>query len=313
MPDTKTGALPDGVRVAETFLENHNYDEAEKYFHAVLSKDGNQARALNGLGICYQERDRNLDRAVSFFRNAVQVDPSYLKARKNLIIALLEHNLPYVAMDEYVAGIKHDPKNGRMRLEYADILATKLRFPEVLKQVREALVSAVAAKDEALFNECQQFLRQLKLPQANKLAAEFEPQRPQKPSDSSFLMKVGAGVAAGVLAVSVYLQTRPVQKAGPEILCARYSAGASLDGLAAAAREVHIARAAIYEPGGRLLFDKTLADMTAEDWARFEQLLKEPEGRAVFGSPPSISLNRWCTVNFAAGKVAHSVSLSHAP
>lgn len=305
----RAAQVPDGVRVGETYLEAKNYAQAERYFHSVLAKDGGQVRALNGLGVCYQERDRDLFQAAAFFRNAVLLDPGYLKARRNLIVVLLEQNEVYQAFDEYVAGLKHDPKNGRLRLEYADLLATKLRYPEVIAQCRQIL--ADAGDDLSLFDDAIAFLRGLKLPGAAKLADEFAGKRPRQGADPKVF--IGAAVLLAA-AIGGWVYTRgPGQKLGPDILCSRFVAGTPVAGLAQASREAQIARAAVYDPGGRILFDKTLPAMRAQDWKAFQELLGASEGRAVFGSPPSISVNRWCTVNFSAGKVTSALSMSHAP
>ncbi|MCX7044020.1 MAG: tetratricopeptide repeat protein [Candidatus Sumerlaeota bacterium] len=60
--------------------------EGEKLYLRALALDSDKSRAYNGLGIIEAKR-KNYRKAVEYFKQAIEIDPNYIKAKENLAAA----------------------------------------------------------------------------------------------------------------------------------------------------------------------------------------------------------------------------------
>ena len=78
------------LSLAKTLTKNpYEHEEALNIYKKVLQIDPNSSQALNGIGICYVSK-KDFDKAISFFRKAIELKPGLISAHYNLGLSLLK-------------------------------------------------------------------------------------------------------------------------------------------------------------------------------------------------------------------------------
>jgi tetratricopeptide (TPR) repeat protein len=277
---------------------------------AVLAARGEHADALNGIGACIVGSGGDPEQAIAFFRRALQAAPAHAQARRNLAVTLLKLNRVRDAVQEHRELVRQ--KNGDLRVEFAALLAAHGWKEEAFQDLRQVL--SRASSDRKLTDSCLKALAALDLPAAKALAAQHQRMPPRRrPLPLRALLFAGAALGLAMAAAAAWHLRAPAEKEGPGQLCREFAAGMPTSGLADRAGQLQIARLALFEPGGRTIIEKPLPELDARDWEKVRDRLARSQGRAVFGARPSISLNRWCTVEFSNGRITGSMVHSYAP
>jgi len=147
------GKFPDDDSLAfelgTTFDKQKKFAEAESAFRQVLSRDPENALALNYLGYMLAERGERLDESVSYLKKALQVEPgnpsyldslgwAYFKADK---LDLAETNLKSAA-DQLKT-------NSVIQEHYGEVLFKLGRFDEAIAAWSRALAGDGDSIDKA--------------------------------------------------------------------------------------------------------------------------------------------------------------------
>ena len=69
--------------LAQIYMDEEKYDDAEKEFESILEKDENSADAHYGLGVIYEERGDAV-KARALWRQCLKIDRNYQGAIKKL-------------------------------------------------------------------------------------------------------------------------------------------------------------------------------------------------------------------------------------
>jgi tetratricopeptide (TPR) repeat protein len=114
MPPELQASFDEGVRA----LKAGRLDEAESAFRGVLARGGNLAYVHNNLGIVHQERGRHA-KAITEFREAIRLDPTYVAPRILLGASLLALGRLSEAKLQLQRAVKLAPREPLARLQLA--------------------------------------------------------------------------------------------------------------------------------------------------------------------------------------------------
>ncbi|HEX2488102.1 MAG TPA: tetratricopeptide repeat protein [Blastocatellia bacterium] len=79
------------VALGDTNFELKRYEEAERWYQSAVKQNPNDATVRNDLGLSFYLRSpRDLDRAITAFREALKIDSRYEKSLQNLTQALID-------------------------------------------------------------------------------------------------------------------------------------------------------------------------------------------------------------------------------
>jgi tetratricopeptide (TPR) repeat protein len=79
------------VALGDTNFELKRYEEAERWYQSALKQNPNDATVRNDLGLSFYLRSpRDLDRAITAYREALKIDSRYEKSLQNLTQALID-------------------------------------------------------------------------------------------------------------------------------------------------------------------------------------------------------------------------------
>ncbi|MBI5623335.1 MAG: hypothetical protein HY924_06115 [Elusimicrobia bacterium] len=215
------------------------------------------------------------------------------------------------AVREYHELLRTEPDRDRLRVTFAELLAAHGWAEEAFQQVRRSLPRAEG--EEGLLERCLAVLDSLELPAARELAASCRTGLADRRKRARRLLLAGTGLGLVLTLAAVLHGLGRDAKPGPELICREFPKGAPVNGLPERASQLELYRLVLETLDGRTVLDKPMAALTPQDLAALQERLTGLEGRAVLTNPPSISVNRWCVVEFAGGRVVKSESLSHAP
>jgi len=116
-PTYSNQALGEFFKNALQAQENHNYDEAEKFYSLILNQIPQHADSLHYLGLIKHEKKNNTE-AIKLIRLAVNQNPDDLDALMNLSIILEEDNQFDAALNTYKDILK---KNDRHALAHCGL------------------------------------------------------------------------------------------------------------------------------------------------------------------------------------------------
>jgi tetratricopeptide (TPR) repeat protein len=83
IPQASAEEIVDLIEKASNYLGRGNFDEAEKVYIKIISKDPRNARAYRGLGKIYK-RQRNFKDAEASFKQVLKLEPDDKEAKKEL-------------------------------------------------------------------------------------------------------------------------------------------------------------------------------------------------------------------------------------
>jgi tetratricopeptide (TPR) repeat protein len=131
LPPALQATFEEGVRA----LKAGKLDEAEKAFRAVLEKGGEAAYVHNNLGIVLQERGQH-EKAVTEFRAAARLDPSYVAPRILLGASLLALGRVAEARTAAERAVELAPREPLARLQLARVLERSSDWATAVEQYR---------------------------------------------------------------------------------------------------------------------------------------------------------------------------------
>jgi Flp pilus assembly protein TadD len=107
----RRGALMDDlIFIAESHMERGEYHEARKIYNEVLSRDPNNAKAYNKLGVILA-REGDIEQAKTHFMKALEINPYMSSAASNLGNVYFEAHDMEKAKEYYKKAIVLDPEN----------------------------------------------------------------------------------------------------------------------------------------------------------------------------------------------------------
>ncbi|MBI5883818.1 MAG: hypothetical protein HZB91_12035 [Elusimicrobia bacterium] len=242
-------------------------------------------------------------------------DPAPSSRLPRRIADLLSRDLVHEAVREYQALLRKEPDRPALRVEFAELLAGRGWTEEALRHLRQAL--SPAEGDDLLIERCVADLESLPLPAAKTLAAKVraESAERRRRGQRRYRLRLLAAAALALAVVAALVRDRADSAggSGPEKICREFPKGSPAAELPERARELRIFRLVLKDQAGRPVLDKPLSELAPEDWDAVQERLAGLKGSVVFTNPPSISVNRWCVIDFAGGRVDRSVALSNAP
>ncbi|MBT3191065.1 MAG: tetratricopeptide repeat protein [Verrucomicrobia bacterium] len=102
--------------------QNGQFSNAEKTYLLLLDRSPNHTPSMNNLGCLYRELEQ-YDKAVALFDRAIATDSTYLNARFNLAVTLMDSGSVVEAMKQFVDILQIDPTHAGARAGIRQIMA----------------------------------------------------------------------------------------------------------------------------------------------------------------------------------------------
>ena len=131
----------DNFALAVRYHRLGDFDQARRYYLAVLAEDELHVEARNNLGLLYHERGME-NEAIEQFQRAIGINPRYLTARSNIAVALTSAGRLAEARAELRAALALEPRSADVLVNMA-LVEKADRRPE---QAIELLLRAVGAE-----------------------------------------------------------------------------------------------------------------------------------------------------------------------
>jgi tetratricopeptide (TPR) repeat protein len=135
--------FPDDLTItfqtASVFERQKKFDDAERKFRDVLSKDPLHAQALNYLGYMLADRGERLDEAVGYIKRALQVDPYNGSYLDSLGWAYYRQNRLELAETNLAQAAGQSVRSSAIQDHYGDVLFKLGRYEEAVSAWQRAL------------------------------------------------------------------------------------------------------------------------------------------------------------------------------
>ena len=131
---------PAYVGLGHTHLKQGDLDAAEKAFKHAVAKDKKHAPAYNGLGLVYRNKNKELRRAIAYFRDAIRADKQYSEARYNLARTLEEYGNSET-LKAYRNVLEIDPKHPNANYRLGILLDENREYEKAVQAYRDQLAA----------------------------------------------------------------------------------------------------------------------------------------------------------------------------
>ncbi len=137
-------SAPGDIQLLENYgfllIGIHSYDEAREVLQKVIARRGKSAVALAGLAELY-EHEENIEKAITYNKEALNIDPSLIQARRNLADLLKRTGETRKAIEEYDTVIRKSNATASDHFELG-LLLWELKYTskaqdEIIKAVQQ--------------------------------------------------------------------------------------------------------------------------------------------------------------------------------
>ena len=129
---------PASLHLAEIYLQQRRYDEAEAILRGVLEQNNYLSQAHNALAIVLEEKGLSRE-AETHYREAAKINPEYIVPLRNLTALYHERKDFGRAIDTGRAAVKRNPEHPKGYLVLARVYITTGKFDEAQTLLREGL------------------------------------------------------------------------------------------------------------------------------------------------------------------------------
>ena len=140
------------LNMAIAWFRKGQLDVGELVCQSALRIDDNNAPILNMLGLIHLKRD-DVRGAITMFQMAVDADPLYLDARKNLAAVTLNFKDFETAAKQLAEVLKQSPNDDEFRISYAVALRGMQQYDEARQALNQVLTKSRGNQD-ARYNLC---------------------------------------------------------------------------------------------------------------------------------------------------------------
>lgn len=130
--------LSENINAGRNLIDNGNFDEALKVFHNVIENGQNSPDAYFYIAFVHQLKGENL-KAVSFYRSAIELDPTNVNAYINLGCALRDIDKFIEAEKIFHIALKIDPANASIYNNLSILKAYFGLFHEAIELCKKSI------------------------------------------------------------------------------------------------------------------------------------------------------------------------------
>lgn len=130
------------AQIGRVYLMQKDWWHAQVSLEKAVESNPGSAEILNNLGIAYLWQDGKLDRAMTMFQTAIEVDPNYAPTYFNKALGLLARNDSPKAREALEQYLRMKPDDPRGLREIACLKARFNRRPEALADLEKAIAQA---------------------------------------------------------------------------------------------------------------------------------------------------------------------------